>query len=115
MLATVSLSSPMRAGGRNGRDFPVGARRFLLENATDDRFDVVVAAVDIGFLNQGVDDPLRFCAREEQLLDSTVFDHPRQSIAGKQKRIAYFGVSVEHVWLDLVRHPDAACDDVALG
>src|SRR2546423_326358 len=112
--ATVSPLSPMRARRRDRRDFPVGVRRFLLEDADHDGRDVVVAPVDIGFLNQGIDDSLGFCARKEQLLDPPVVDHSRQSVAGKQKGVADSGSAIEYIGLDLVGHPNTAGDDVAL-
>src|ERR1700694_3412754 len=80
--------SPMGAGGRDGSDLAVGVGRFLGENAHYDGRDVVVAAVDVRFLDECVDDPLGFRARDQQLLDSPVIDHSRQPVTGEEKRVA---------------------------
>src|SRR6266550_6446803 len=111
---TPSALSSMGAGGRNGGHLAIGVGRLLGENAHYDRGDVVVAAIDIRFLNERVNDPLRLGAGEQQLLNSSVVYQPRQPVTRQQKRVADPRFVVEHVGLDLVRHADAAGDDVAL-
>ena len=84
------------------------------QNADDDGGDVVVAAVHLRFLDQGIDNAFRLGAGEEKLLDSPIVDHPGEPVAGEQKRVADARFAVEHIGLDLVSQADAAGDDVAL-
>src|SRR5215210_2100080 len=112
--ATPCPSSSMCAGGRNRSDFTVVVGPFRREYAYDDSGNVVVAAVDVCFLDEGIDDPLGLCAREQQLLDPAVIDHAGQAVTREEKRIAYASLAIEHIGLDVVRHANAAGDDVAL-
>src|SRR2546423_620961 len=86
--APLSALSPMGARGRNGSPLAMGFGRPLGETAHYDRRDVVVAAIDVRFLNERVNDPLRLGAREQQLLNSSVVYQPCQSVARQQKRVA---------------------------
>src|SRR4026209_2572207 len=112
--ATPCPSSSMSAGGRNRSDLAVVVGPFRRKDAYDDGGDVVVAAVDVRFLDESIYNPLRLGAGEQQLLDPTVIDHPGQPVTGEEKRIAHASLAVEHIGLDVVRHADAAGDDVAL-
>src|SRR5438270_6776130 len=114
MPATVSLSSPMRARGRYWCNFAVGTSRFLSEYADDHCGDVVVAAVDVRFLDEGVDDALRFGARKQQLLNPPIVDHAGQTVAGEKERVANACIAVKDIGLDLIGHADATSDNVAL-
>src|SRR5215212_538873 len=105
----------MAASGRNWSHVAISVAAFLSQHADHYGGDVVVAAVDVGLLNQRIDNPFGLGARHQQLLDASVVDHPRQSIAREQERIANSRLTVENVGLNLVRHADAAGYDVALG
>src|ERR1700687_2523422 len=95
-------------------DLAVSVRRLRRQHPHDDGCDVVVSSVHVRFLNEGVDDSLGLGARHQQLLNAPVFDHPRQPIAREEKRVTDMCCTVEHVRLYLVRHSDAAGDDLAL-
>jgi len=105
----------MGAGGRDWSYFAVRIRRLFGEHANYYRRDVVVAAIDVRFLNQRIDDSLGLGTREEELLDPAVVNHSRQPIAGEKECITDMGIAVENVGIDLVGHADATGDDVALG
>src|SRR4051812_12878559 len=104
----------MGSRGRNGGYFTIGVARFSGQHANDYRRDVVVAAVDVRFLDQSIDDALWFRSRQQQLLNPAVIDHAGQSIAGQQERVADAGIPIEHIRLDLVSHANATGNDVAL-
>src|SRR5258706_9297288 len=81
----------------------------------DDRRDVVYSAIVVRFGDHRVHDSLRRCSRAEELQKPTIVDHPREPVAREKKNVAHFCIAWNHVWLDVARHPDAACDHVALG
>src|SRR3954468_1085170 len=104
----------MRARRGDRRHLAVGVAGFFGKNADHYRGDVVVAAVDVCFLDQRIDYALGLGPRKKQLLDASVIDHAGEAIAGEKERVADSGVAVEYVGLDFIRHADAAGNDVAL-